>query len=402
MSRAQSALRILAPLAGAVVLSSCASWFNKASKPKCGSDYSNAFGATVGAAPTLPVKLRPCGVKANKSSLVNILEPITIKFDNTANGAQGISSSYYWFWTKNAHDYTNGPAKGDTLQASGEWQKTRELYVAYSPTYNANHAFEDWEAPLDVHIGWPTSGGVLERDSLHMTFSTYASFPDATYGNYSGVYWLWFNVRNGVVSATVVEPSSLQSGISATWDLVPSDDTTGYRVDWYWEGSLQSSFQDKFTFTKTMPVAGTYTLRADQHLYDTTFTFTRSVVVPVNVTLTGSAMVSNSVTNYYSASASGGTAGYSYQWYIDGSPYSTASSFAAPYWVLYSDHHVEVFVTDANGATGYADIWVFVSSCDPEDPNCQPELRANPRSAPVRPPPKQRPVNVTQPMLRRP
>lgn len=219
-----------------------------------------------------------------------------------------------------------------------------------------------------------------------------ASFVDATYGTNAVVWWKWLTIRNGVQdSATVTHPPIVLPGTNASWTLVPDDDTLAYKVKWYWNGALDASFNNHFTFTRAMPVAGTYTARVDQILFDTTFTHAWSVIVPVNVTLTGNALVSNSVTNYYSASASGGTAAYSYQWNIDGSPFTTSSSFAAPYCALYSDHHLEVFVTDAIGATGYADIWVFVSTCDPEDSGCQVELRANPT-------PKKVPARATQPM----
>jgi hypothetical protein len=341
-------------------------------------------------------------MKARKTSLINVIDVVKLRVSLTANGGVSIDSTFFWFWTKNTAYTSGGTLRGDTLQASGVWVTVRDNWVPEV----GGPAVTDFELPLDVHVGWPISGN-QEKDSLHMKFWTPTSFADATYGNHKGVYWKWFKVRNGVQnSATVTHPNTIQAGYSASWDLVPDDDTLSYRVQWYWNGTVDSAFADKFTFTKTMPVAGTYTGRVDQVLYDTTYTFTWNVVVPLNLQLNGAPVVMPSETNPYSISVSGGTPPYSYAWQLDGNNFGTGSSVTTPAWNAYENHYLAVTVTDANSVVGDAAIIIFVNNgeCDPQDPGCNVSLRfdsATPR-APAKLPAGRPPVQPRTPTVRRP
>lgn len=396
MTRRGRSFRMMVRVTTAVLLSAAAC--KKENKSGCGTGFSEAFSASVGSNLTLPAPFSDCGMKASKTSLRRLIDIVQLDVTLTWQGGVITDSTFYWFWTKNTAYTSGGNLRGDTLQSAGLFTLVRDNFVPEV----GQPAISRFQIPLDVYVGWPISGP-LERDSLHMRFWTPKSFPDATYGNNYGVYWKWWRVTNGVQnSATVTQPSSpISSGYQASWTLVPPDDTMGYHVKWFWNGNIESSFNDHFTYSKTMPIAGTYTLRVDQILYDTTYTKSYNIVVPVNVTLSGDAIVSSAATNHYSVSASGGTAPYSYSWSIDGTPYTTSTSFDAPYWATYSDHHLEATVTDANGATGYADLWVFVSSCDPQDSNCQSSLRASPQ-APKRLPGRTPPPGTRQPTARRP
>lgn len=405
MIRRTRALRpVVICLASTLFMTACPSWWDQFwnisnTAPDCKAGRSAAFSNIIGKAPTLQQRFAQCGIKLKRADTLNVIEEVRMQFDLNMNNNVGLNNSNFWLWTKNTY-YANATPRGDVLQSSGVWVLTRASYVEWSPTHGANHSFEDFKVQLDFYVGYPISGTTKEKDSLHLWFDSNQSYTDATYGNNNGVYWKWFNVKRGVASGSVSNPSAVV-GYPTTGSLTPTDDTVGYQTNWYWNGTIDSSAHNLFAFTRTPSLAGTYTLRADQILFDTTFTTTHSVVVPVNVTLNGSATVSNTVTNYYSATPSGGTSPYTYAWSIDGNAYSTSSSFAAPYWATYSDHWVEVTVTDANGATGFADIHVFVSSCDPEDPECQPELRAS--DAPKRTAPSKRPLGRTlTPTVRRP
>jgi hypothetical protein len=181
--------------------------------------------------------------------------------------------------------------------------------------------------------------------------------------------------------------------------LVPSVDTIGYGYEWYWDGVYQPGWEDVRRMKRNLPVAGTYTLRVDQILLDTVFTTTKTIVVPVTTNVSGPPIVEPWVSNLYQVSATGGTAPYTYSWTVDGTYYGSGSSINTPAWNQYTEHDITVSVTDANAATGYAELHVFTNhGCDPQEPGCNIELRALPAGAKSITPAPRRPVSF----LRRP
>lgn len=120
MTRRLRAFRaIVATFACAALLS--ASWCsNKKNKSGCKEDWSLAFDS-ISSTPTLPDSLDGCGMKANKTSLVNIIDMIEISVDLAKNGNHSIDSTYFWYWTKNTAYTSGGALRGDTLQDSGPW-----------------------------------------------------------------------------------------------------------------------------------------------------------------------------------------------------------------------------------------------------------------------------------------
>jgi hypothetical protein len=400
MRRVNHPSRLIALSAIALVVASCGG--GGGSGGPCAKAYSLAFANAIGTAPSIPDRLNTCGVKVrnNGNSLERVTEAVIVVFNNS-NNTGGVQNPYYWLWTKNTHYSTNGQARGDMLQVGDEWQLKRQSYVI------GGQAFEDFELPLDFYIGWPISGSVLEKDSLHVSFLSRVSYPsDPDFGATEGAYWMYFKIKNGVVSGTVVHPPVIAAGTNATWQLVPVDDTSGYRIDWYWDSMLQSSSSNSYTFTKTMPVAGSYSLRIDQKLYDTTYTFNYNIVVPLNLQLSGPAVQMPSEMHQYSISVSGGTAPYSYLWKLNGSNYGTTSSVTTWGWNAYENHTLDVTVTDANSVVGHSSINIFVNNgeCDPQEPGCNASLRASPIStkAPPKLPARRPTVQDEAPTTRRP
>ena len=161
---------------------------------------------------------------------------------------------------------------------------------------------------------------------------------------------------------SVTGPSSLSAGSGGTWNVRTHWDVFGYRFKWYVDGVL-SPGDTWWSMTRSFPTKGTKQLRVDQYLADNTVLSSYfNVSVSPYAYISGPSEIPSNAYNTWYANPTGGTAPYSYQWYRDGSPVSTSSSYEAS--LSAGQYSLELFVTDNDGAQAPGvQHWVYVSSC---------------------------------------
>lgn len=323
----------------------------------------------------VPEELQTCSYQLGQADTFRVIENASFTFNTYQNGNNGpVLGHYYRLWTKNTA-YANGSPRPDTLQNSGYWVQVSSEVIDYK-----TYLYE--QLPLNFVVGWPPETGKAERESLYVEFGSSVSRSNASgspFGNYDGDFLQVSRVLRGIGAGSIAPVL----GASQTWALVPTGDTLGYRYQWYVDGVPQSE-ADERTFTYTFASAGAHTLRVDQKLLDTTYIVTTNVTVPLTVYKYGPSEVAPYTTHEFTASATMGTGPYSYSWEVDGSPAGTGSSL---WWLFQTPQaivEITVHATDANNNTGLRSGTVYVNTgCDPEDPECEEQLRAAPSESPV-------------------
>lgn len=306
-------------------------------------------------------------------------------------------SPYYEMWIKNTAT-ANGSPIAPYKQSEGEiW--FGDLSPVYYP--NAGGLVYRGIATFEYTWGYPAQAGKLERDSLFMSYVVNGANPGLSYpvsfvaSNRAG-WWGYTDIVRDNTPGVIQGPYTGEAGSAQSWRLVPSWDTTGYAYQWFVNGVAQTSDTGAI-LARTFGSAGTYNLRVDQTLSDSTrYTVTRTYVVPLTLNVSGPSTLNPGETGTWSVNAGAGAPPYTYQWYWNGSPAGTGTSMSGSSFEAASIQFIDVEVTDANGNTGAHSTYVNIltGTCGPESPpGCQEAIRAN---AATRLAPKMRPA------LRRP
>lgn len=337
----------------------------------------------------LPAELGTCTVHFGTDEVPHQVNSyVWFRFNlhgNKVNGTtpHGAESGTYSFSTMNTAATEGGAALGKVTQINkANWVVVRQQY--WVNTSGGDVLYEDMQLPLQVTLGYPREAGKLERDSLHLQYWSRVTRSDPDFPDDSGVYVAATDViLDDTIPGAVGGLSAGTVGVEQGWQFVPSTDSMGYRYTWYVNNVPQTTWKGFYMLWYTPTVAGTHTIRLDQKLVDTTYVLTKVITVPIPTGISGPVTVNPWVTNSYSALVSNGTAPYSYHWTVDGNYYSSNSSITTPAWNQLTEHTITLTVTDANSATGYADMQVFTSGgeCDINDPNCHIEERLPQTSA---------------------
>jgi len=161
----------------------------------------------------------------------------------------------------------------------------------------------------------------------------------------------------------LIAPYSTIAGYQYQFRAVTDVDTNAYDFAWSVDGT--SVGNNDADFATTFATAGTHQVTA----YATnsaggvqTMSTTLSVALNVNITGNVSAKPGGIIT--YGAVVSGGTSPYSYQWYRNGGPVSTASTYRYTFGTECTAL-LELYVTDGAGHSGSVSEDLYLI-----DPNC--------------------------------
>jgi hypothetical protein len=161
------------------------------------------------------------------------------------------------------------------------------------------------------------------------------------------------------LTVSITGPSDLKVGDTGIYTASASGGSGSYSYQFYMNGSPFYTSNPAMHVFKT---AGTYTISVKVTDLKTGDTGTASMSVKVifTVSITGDNKLNKGATGTYTASVSGGSGSYSYQFYIDGSPFSTSNPASYTFNTT-GTHTVSVIVTDRKtGATGTASMSVKV------------------------------------------
>ena len=223
-------------------------------------------------------------------------------------------------------------------------------FSSLGPTYipNTTRYPERGSDTFSYTIGATPASGLTESDSLAMTFPTHVSYLNLSYAAaYSKVKIIRTNI-----AGTIIGASPVRTGDYNGFRMRPDWDTTLYRYQWYVNGTPGTS-DTAATFARSFPTHGSYTLRADQILADSSVLSSYlSVTAQMNVGITGSSTLNNGDTGYWSVVVGGGHAPYSCTWYIDSSVAQTGScDLSQAFYDAPATHYISVSVTDNDAAT---------------------------------------------------
>ena len=172
----------------------------------------------------------------------------------------------------------------------------------------------------------------------------------------------------GPLVATVNGPSSVATNSSTpcanvTWTASVSGAHPGYTYSWYLgtDTTVQgtgSTLTKQYCNTSTSVAAKVVVRDSDGHTAEATKTTTITHTAPVMASITGPA---TATTDYYinsgcvnvtwTASATQGTPGYTYQWYIGTAPQGTGPTLTKSYCNTSQSVTVRVVATDTQGGT---------------------------------------------------
>jgi hypothetical protein len=186
---------------------------------------------------------------------------------------------------------------------------------------------------------------------------TATKFEDSLYVEAQGlVYpfasaWKWLPGRVEDIYSLFVGTSSFAYGASQTWRNEPAWDTTGYTFKWLLNGQLISGATGA-KYTSALGPAGTYNLSTIATRADLTAdTVTLAVTVTLATPISGPTQPTIGCANYWDASASGGTAPYTYYWTANG-VHVGGSTYELQYTPRGPRVTFNVTATDATGKTG--------------------------------------------------
>lgn len=270
---------------------------------------------------------------------------------------------------------------------------TSDVFTHYQVAYGSVFMNYDadsgkWVGVLDGsgHPGWYPDPDNADAffDSTDVVMYETTSSPDIhAYASWPG------HITSG--SGTVIGDAAVTPGSGYSWRIQTEWDTSGYRFQWYLDGT-PSTPDTGAVFATSFSDFGTHTLRVDQILSDNSVvTSYQTVNVVMSVGITGP---SGGINPYeeedWSASIPFGHAPYTYQWYIDGSPAGTDASLSSVGFLPSTSHDITVDVWDSQSHHASAATSVITNSgtCDPYCTRPPSAVRSAPRKVltPVKPP----------------
>lgn len=324
---------------------------------------------------------RPLTFGGSDSLFVN--GSVTIDMLRSKNQNLTPLDGWIQLWTKNVLG-TNGNPRPTYKQVDEDLR-----FEQFAPEAIAGEYPRRAVAPMAFWTNQPYHPTLMREDSVvavYPTATTYAT-TSWTNGNQAGRVHVFPTVPKGA-AGSIDGTTNLAAGSSSTWRSITYWDTTGYDFQWYINGVKQNA-DTGATISRSFTTAGNYTLRVDEIATDSTFvSVTKSVHVPITVSISGPSELDPGYPGNWSVNASYGTPPYSYAWFVDESPFGSGSSIQTGWYQAGTLHNIMVTVTDANNVVTSADMWVNVNSgsCPPEDPSCNESLRAPSPSVKKRPP----------------
>ena len=221
--------------------------------------------------------------------------------------------------------------------------------------------FTDWDGVKNVNFG----NASVENTSLVFTtpgvYGITASYIDGLGQNVASND-VTLNVYNYY---TVISASQNPTDVNNTITFTSSafNGTTPYTYAWYIDGTLQSNVTSSFDYKFT--TAGTYTIESivtDANGTKTYDNYTETVNADPTVTVVPSYTdIDPNYTDSFTASVSGGTAPYTYAWFVNGNQETGSSSAFSYDFTTSGTYTVSVQVTDALGNTARTSITITVS-----------------------------------------
>ena len=244
-------------------------------------------------------------------------------------------------WFGNGEMWTKNLAQGNVKQFDQDF------------AFSENAPYTTLESPYEQPVrgqftmvwtaGQTPASGQRELDSLDVWYPLYRTHSD-------GSTTAWMYVKAPVVvtntAGTIIGEGTVLTGEQNSWRVQTHWDTTGYKFQWYVDGSA-SSGDTAATFFKTFNSSGTYTLRVDQIRTDSTALSSYLNVRAFYADIGGPDVVQPSVTCAWYANVSGGTAPYSYRWLVSYTELGSGQYFE--YWNSGYGFLLQLIVTDAAG-----------------------------------------------------
>jgi hypothetical protein len=241
-------------------------------------------------------------------------------------------------WLGNAELWTKRLAEGDLKQFDQDF-----AFSSSAPYLTTEDPIEQpirGQFTVTWTIGKPPATGQRELDSL-----------DARYVTGTSPFVAWVYLKTPVVRTaapgSVSGDRGVLTGTTNQWRVKTDWDTTGYKFQWYVNGS-PSGGDTAATFIKSFNNSGIYSLRVDQILTDSTTLSSYFDVHAYYADIGGPTTVRPTATCSFYGMASGGTEPYSYRWVVNSGEFFTGQFL--DYWNSGSGFMVQLIVTDASGA----------------------------------------------------
>lgn len=368
------AARLLSVAVAALSIAACGGGGGKTNLYSCGGQQSPGWNDQV-LSFLMPGALQYCPLTLTRQLTVNAF--VQVDMDAGKNGGFPPSYGLYEMWIKNTADGSGNPIA--PYKQSWDYLEFND----YSPEYYSAATGDVWRAntPFEYELGFPAQSGLQERDSLFMFYQLHGgiTYSSSFVASDKAGFWAKNSVVRDTTPADLLGPTIVDAGVSNNWTAYTTWDTTGYAFDWYVNG-VQQPRAETATLAKSFSTAGDYVVRFDQHLIDTTYTVTKNVHVPLTVITTAPDTLDLDETGYWSASASAGTAPYSYTWSVDGNVVGNGSTLSWASSTGNTMRYVTLNVADSGGlfrTLGFA-VWITDGLPCGGDPNCAAEVRASP------------------------
>ncbi len=320
-----------------------------------------------------PQAIWRCPLTFGSTDSVLINGSVTVDMLRSKNQNLSPLDGWVQLWTKNVLG-TGGNPRPTYRQVDEDLR-----FEQFAPDAVAGEYPRRAVSPLVFWTNQPYHTTLGREDSVIVSYPTATTYSSTSWTNGNqAARWHVFATRPTGAAGSIVGAQYVAAGTSSSWRSMTYWDTTGYDFQWYIDGVKQTA-DTGAVIARTFSTAGDYTLRVDEIATDSTVaTVTKSVHVPITVSISGPSELNPGYAGVWSASASHGTAPYSYAWDVDASPFSSGSSIETGWYQAATLHNVKVTVTDANSIATSTDMWITVNSgsCPPEDENCYESLRA--------------------------
>ncbi|PYB68153.1 hypothetical protein DMB44_05380 [Thermoplasma sp. Kam2015] len=286
---------------------------------------------------------------------------LSVIIGGSTSGTAPSSAGYTWSWTVGSSTYTT-PAFNTTFSAgtytvdltgkdgigvSGSASATETVNA--DPSVSISSSQNPTDVGNSITFTASASGGTGSYSyQWYLNGNPVSGATSSTYTtsfSSSGTYNIYVVVHDGIgnsaqsntITETVnpdpsVSISSSQNptdvGNSVTFTASASGGTGAFSYTWYLNGAVQSSTTSTFSTSFSSP--GTYYVNVtikDSVGDSASYSFTETVYSDPSVSITSSQNptdIGNSVT--FTASPSGGSGSYTYQWYLNGAAVSGATS----------------------------------------------------------------------------
>ncbi|HEX5437271.1 MAG TPA: hypothetical protein VFW98_08925 [Gemmatimonadaceae bacterium] len=177
----------------------------------------------------------------------------------------------------------------------------------------------------------------------------------------------WAVMSGAVVAFTdLVGPTTVTAGEGSTWHGGASPSTSppiSFGYQWRVNGQNQSGATQS-AYSNGFALPGAYTVGAIMTYADgVADTNTVTVTSVFGVHISGpNPLDPNQGEGHYEAVVPGGVAPFSYQWWLDGNPTSTSSSFDSFIGMPSSTHELKLRVADAQSHVANTTMSVFVTA----------------------------------------